>query len=101
MNICDTNLFGNGLLYVTFNQDQGKPKATHSLNSDSLSILHYIHICAMNAAICFDALTILSSFIAFILLLNNKVIIMIFFTYFQDVLLVRLIMAFESIMLTH
>lgn len=23
MNICDTNLFGNGLLYVTFNQDQG------------------------------------------------------------------------------
>ncbi|XP_031620019.1 WD repeat domain phosphoinositide-interacting protein 3 [Contarinia nasturtii] len=23
MNICDNNLFGNGLLYVTFNQDQG------------------------------------------------------------------------------
>lgn len=27
MNICDNNLFGNGLLYVTFNQDQGELSA--------------------------------------------------------------------------
>lgn len=32
MNICDTNLFGNGLLYVTFNQDQGKLNGLDHLN---------------------------------------------------------------------
>lgn len=32
MNICDTNLFGNGLLYVTFNQDHGKQKQNILVN---------------------------------------------------------------------
>lgn len=31
MNICDNNLFGNGLLYVTFNQDQGKNFAENQI----------------------------------------------------------------------
>lgn len=31
MNICDTNLFGNGLLYVAFNQDQGKQHRNYCL----------------------------------------------------------------------
>lgn len=47
MNICDTNLFGNGLLYVTFNQDQGGFtlvilffKYVHNINAKTKENLH-------------------------------------------------------------
>lgn len=36
MNIIDTNLFGNGLLYVTFNQDQGMYMYTVRSNNNTI-----------------------------------------------------------------